>query len=274
MKIFKPLLVLSILIVLGACTKNPVPFFNYEKTRILENDSVKVTFTNKSKDAASYIWEFGDGFTSSEINPTHYYTQSSSFKVTLKALSKDKKKITNYNANITIERDSFKFKAIVAGVQKNFAVVSSSDYDIVNDNYSNFPNSYKAFGSAIFDKSGFSNSRFEIKIGYLEYAGSTVTLNQFYSLVKIKSYNYVSSFLTQGAEIRYYDNSGKIWSTNLSSANQSGSTFKITYLKAKKNIFDRDEIEFKAFFNAKLYDVFGNTLEVKDGYMYSVFGEL
>ncbi|MCB9272661.1 MAG: PKD domain-containing protein [Lewinellaceae bacterium] len=43
------------------------------------------TFTNKSYDATSYNWDFGDGSTSSAENPSHTYTQAGVFTVVLTA---------------------------------------------------------------------------------------------------------------------------------------------------------------------------------------------
>jgi len=42
-----------------------------------------VTFTNESYDATSYAWDFGDGATSTEANPTHTYTASGDYTITL-----------------------------------------------------------------------------------------------------------------------------------------------------------------------------------------------
>ncbi|MCG3212506.1 MAG: hypothetical protein FOGNACKC_06176 [Anaerolineae bacterium] len=44
-----------------------------------------VTFTNNSAKTSTYVWDFGDGATGSEINPTHIYTQPGSYTVTLTA---------------------------------------------------------------------------------------------------------------------------------------------------------------------------------------------
>ncbi|NLA25673.1 MAG: PKD domain-containing protein, partial [Bacteroidales bacterium] len=44
-----------------------------------------VNFTNNSEDASSYLWDFGDGNTSTEINPTHVYTENGTFTVSLTA---------------------------------------------------------------------------------------------------------------------------------------------------------------------------------------------
>jgi PKD repeat protein len=42
-----------------------------------------VTFTNQTTNGVSYVWDFGDGTTSSAVNPTHTYTTSGSYNVTL-----------------------------------------------------------------------------------------------------------------------------------------------------------------------------------------------
>ena len=44
-----------------------------------------VTFNNNSTDATSYLWNFGDGTTSTEENPTHQFDNYNSRTVTLKA---------------------------------------------------------------------------------------------------------------------------------------------------------------------------------------------
>lgn len=44
-----------------------------------------VEFTNNSSGADSYEWDFGDGFTSTEIEPTHTYSNTGTYAVTLTA---------------------------------------------------------------------------------------------------------------------------------------------------------------------------------------------
>ncbi len=45
------------------------------------------TFSNSSTGASSYLWDFGDGTTSTLTNPTHTYTTYGSFAVTLTSIS-------------------------------------------------------------------------------------------------------------------------------------------------------------------------------------------
>jgi len=66
------------------------------------NDSV-VIFTNTSNNASSYLWSFGDGTTSQEINPVHIYQNGSEFTVTLfaeNACGDDTELITLNNIDI------------------------------------------------------------------------------------------------------------------------------------------------------------------------------
>jgi len=46
----------------------------------------EASFTNESANAISYLWKFGDGTTSTDENPTHIYTNSGTYKVTLFAI--------------------------------------------------------------------------------------------------------------------------------------------------------------------------------------------
>jgi gliding motility-associated-like protein len=50
---------------------------------------VEVTFYNDSKEADSYLWDFGDGQTSTEFSPVHTYTTTGDYKVTLSAFKSD-----------------------------------------------------------------------------------------------------------------------------------------------------------------------------------------
>lgn len=59
----------------------PVAGFTFD---LMENAA---SFTNTSQNATSYLWDFGDGNTSTEVNPTHVYWENGEFTVTLTATS-------------------------------------------------------------------------------------------------------------------------------------------------------------------------------------------
>jgi len=71
-----------------SCKKDsdkPVPFAFYS----VSVDGATVTFTNQSKGAASYEWDFGDGTTSTEESPTHTYPGKGKYVPTLYATAAD-----------------------------------------------------------------------------------------------------------------------------------------------------------------------------------------
>ena len=74
----------------------PVASFSYKTEHPL-----KVVLTNNSSNATSYQWNFGDGTTSTEKNPTHRYNGKGVYKITLTA--KNNSKSNTYNTNVTIE---------------------------------------------------------------------------------------------------------------------------------------------------------------------------
>ena len=68
--------------------QNPTAIFNVYPTEIINNSQV-VTFYNFSNYGISYLWNFGDGYTSTEENPWHKYQLSGTYEVSLVVTSKD-----------------------------------------------------------------------------------------------------------------------------------------------------------------------------------------
>lgn len=63
---------------------------------------IEVAFTNTSKyKAESFTWDFGDGGTSTEVSPTHRYTQSGNYTVVLNAKKGKKIKTTKKMIQVT-----------------------------------------------------------------------------------------------------------------------------------------------------------------------------
>ena len=91
MKLFKCLF--SFLIILGfiaSCTEdvdgeNLYPEVNAEFSYAIDHLNRTVTFSNASTGAEDYLWDFGDGITSTEFNTTHVYESDGNYTATLTA---------------------------------------------------------------------------------------------------------------------------------------------------------------------------------------------
>ena len=77
------------------------PEANFESSKDISGN---IKFSNKSKEAQKYNWDFGDGTTSSELNPNHFYKNKGEFIVKLVATNNTgcSDELTK---NIMIERD-------------------------------------------------------------------------------------------------------------------------------------------------------------------------
>ncbi|MBW6477812.1 MAG: PKD domain-containing protein [Bacteroidales bacterium] len=62
--------------------EDPIATFQYE---ISDQNWLEVTFMNFSSNATSYSWNFDDGNSSTEENPTHVYAEAGNYDVTLTA---------------------------------------------------------------------------------------------------------------------------------------------------------------------------------------------
>ena len=60
------------------------PAFSFTPSTVIAPDQ-PVTFINLSTDATDYLWDFGDGYLSTEENPTYTYTTPGEYEVTLTA---------------------------------------------------------------------------------------------------------------------------------------------------------------------------------------------
>ena len=63
------------------------PLAAFSASRTNGGVPLTVTFTNLSSGATSYLWDFGDGHTNTNVNPTYIYTASGSNTVSLTAIS-------------------------------------------------------------------------------------------------------------------------------------------------------------------------------------------
>ena len=109
------------LLIFSACEENttqPYAGFNYST-----DASFTVKFTNTSKDATSYVWDFGDGKTSTATHPSHTYISRGSKTVTLTARNGHTKDKAVAYINMTsqiklINQSKYPFSVSIDGISQ------------------------------------------------------------------------------------------------------------------------------------------------------------
>lgn len=96
--------------------KDPVASFQYE---VSSDNFLEVTFTNFSQNATSYLWDFGDGETSTEEDPVHVYAEAGDYSVKLTATN-DANVSADYSQTITITDPDEAYKLLTGEVSKTW----------------------------------------------------------------------------------------------------------------------------------------------------------
>ncbi|MCB9307305.1 MAG: peptidylprolyl isomerase [Lewinellaceae bacterium] len=86
-------------IALSSCAVKPVADFSIPVQKFVA--PAEVTFTNTSIKADTYAWDFGDGGTSTDANPTHRYLHSGNYTVTLHAVKGSKTVVKKQMIQVT-----------------------------------------------------------------------------------------------------------------------------------------------------------------------------
>jgi PKD repeat protein len=83
--------------------QNPTAQFNVYPTEVVNNSQI-VTFYNYSQYNVSQLWKFGDGFSSTDLNPVHKYETPGTYEVWLNVTSKDGcKDSVKFNTPIVVD---------------------------------------------------------------------------------------------------------------------------------------------------------------------------
>ncbi len=119
---------LTVTFFLFGCQKKPEASFETDISTKYAGDEIK--FTNTTVEGYSFLWDFGDGETSEEINPVHVFKDKGDYIVKLTAFSENRKKSDFVSESVRI----FKKKEIIINneiypIDKGYLV----DYD--DNNY-------------------------------------------------------------------------------------------------------------------------------------------
>ena len=118
----------ALLMIANSCKKHDDPTppsgvtasFQYA---IDETDFLKVTFSNFSTNAASYLWNFGDGSaTSTEKNPVHTFEEAGTYTVVLTAKGADNATSTK-SVDVTVTNPNTELKKLTGDVSKTWKLL-------------------------------------------------------------------------------------------------------------------------------------------------------
>ncbi|MBK8557007.1 MAG: peptidylprolyl isomerase [Lewinellaceae bacterium] len=94
-----PILLLLAMLGLASCAVKPVATFTLPIEKHVAPATVQ--FSNSSQNAETYLWDFGDGNSSTEANPTHKFEHSGNYIVQLKATKGNKTVTTRQMLQVT-----------------------------------------------------------------------------------------------------------------------------------------------------------------------------
>ena len=156
--------------------KNPTAAFTMRPGIVAKFSApLRVTFTNESLDADTYVWDFGDGNTSTEVHPVHEYTKSGDFNITLTAFKSSICQATVVHGTYVIREGSGLF------IPNTFTPNS----DAVNDEFVVTLTNLSAYHIRIFNRWGEqlfeANSIFDNWKG--TYQGKPVPVGTYYYII-------------------------------------------------------------------------------------------
>lgn len=130
------------------CPSYPTSLFS------VSQQGKQITMSNESYNAETYVWDFGDGFTSSETSPVHSYALHGNYEVCLTASDTCSGKTTCLSVSTCVDPVMASFSTMHEGTAVNFndASVNAAkwNWDFGDGNFSELQSpdhDYGAYGS-------------------------------------------------------------------------------------------------------------------------------
>ena len=106
----------------------PHALFSIAKTQYCEKETI--SFINKSDTGLQYYWKFGDGFSSTNINPVHAYTTAGNYTITLL--------VSSLQATGSVCTDTFKLPVTInpitpAVIKSNINAINCDPYTFISN---------------------------------------------------------------------------------------------------------------------------------------------
>jgi gliding motility-associated-like protein len=172
----------AVSVVVPPIYQNPIAAFRTEP-RLPSRLSIpiRVKFFNDSKDADAYLWDFGDGNTSTDINPEHTYLSAGNFDVTLTVFKSSVCNASMVKGQFMISADNILF------VPNTF----TPNNDGLNDEFVINMSNIKNYRIQIFNRFGvplfLSNDIFDHWKGF--YKNETLPVGTYYYVIDATDFN-------------------------------------------------------------------------------------
>ena len=188
-----------------------------------------VNFINISQNATSYSWNFGDGTTSTEVNPKHLYETAGTYNVKLEATGEGGSHVREKSVVISAPVFHLKYKVDGTLVEANLISATRNNPQGFLEIASSAPSlSPPYFYFLIKEPAGGFGSEFNLALNQISAADSTVAT---YTNFAGTSYSSVTDANGIALQVNYlnYTNGGIISGTFSGSLkNTSGNTVNIT----------------------------------------------
>ncbi len=86
------------LLILNGCTGEPEAIFSVDSNEYQTEEEIQ--FSNESLNSKSYTWNFGDGVSSTSVNPIHSYQYTGNYTISLYAVNNDQESETTKTLTI------------------------------------------------------------------------------------------------------------------------------------------------------------------------------
>jgi peptidyl-prolyl cis-trans isomerase B (cyclophilin B) len=125
------LIISAFAILLTACTKKQQVDFSFELPK--ETSPVEISFSNKTTGATSYYWDFGDGNTSTEVNPKHTFNYWGTYNITLSAYNSEGE-VVNSIKPITLRKPERR----IVEIETDYGIIKAELFNFTPKHRDNF----------------------------------------------------------------------------------------------------------------------------------------
>ena len=154
----KTYLVLSLIVIIfSGCVRDYHPYAQFTQKYKSYLTGERIDFTNQSTEATSYMWDFGDGFTTSTYDASHVFTRNGQYTVTLNAYNHNKVSVSTAvievyipsSLNITVKE--YGHSSIIVPNASVLIFETLADWDTHNSDYATVSSITNDVGFVYFD---------------------------------------------------------------------------------------------------------------------------